>query len=543
MLSRAVVPDPVRPDVPVVGAGRSGPVGLLRAPLWVLAVLALLLPGCQGSPAPGSESRSEAGPAVLRVGTPFLSSPDPVRGGFNAVQFGLAETLVRLDAELRPQPWLATAVEPRSPTTWEVTVREGVTFHDGAPMDAPAVKASLERAVELSASAKTLLRLRDIAVRDPHRLLITTEAATPDLPGLLSEPSTAIVSTAAARAQGGAFRDRPVTTAMFRVERYALDRELEAVRYDGYWGGRPASERLRVSVLTDATARFLALQSGQLDVALDVQPENVQKIEGDPDLRAVTAAPVSTVFAYLNQARGPWDDLRVRQALAHAVPPREAVVRSVLRGRGQPAAGIFPPAVLDCALAPAYPHDPEAARRLLAAAGYRDGDRDGVLERDGKPLELVLLSYPQRSALTPTAEVLQAQLGAVGVKARIQVVEQIDEALERQSWDAGMYFNNFAATGDPYGSLSRFFRTGGDANAGRYSNRSVDRDIDRLRTLTDREQRRDSACQLERQLAQDVAVLPLAYPNYVYGVSSRVRGFEAAHPFLLYFMTGEIGKG
>jgi peptide/nickel transport system substrate-binding protein len=514
---------------------------LVRPPLCWLVLLALVLTACQGDAAPAADSAKGGG--VLRVGTPFLSQPDPVRGGFNAVQFGLAETLMRLDTDLQPQPWLATAVQPRSATTWEVRLREGVTFHDGASMDAPAVKASLERAVELSPTAQTLLGLTGITVEDPLTLSIVTETPTPNFPGLLTEPSTAIVNAASAAALGEAFTDRPVTTAMYRVERYELDRELVAVRYDDYWGEPAQAERLVVNVLPDASARLLGLQSGQLDVAVDIQPESIAQIQGDDELRAVAAAPVATIFTYLNQAQGPLNDLRVRQALAHAVPPRETVVQAVLRDQGEPAAGIFPPAVLDCGANEPFRHDPEAARRLLASAGYRDGDGDGVVERDGRPLRLVLLSYPQRPALTPTAEVLQSALAEVGVKVEIRVVEQIDQALERDSWQASMYFNNLASTGDPYGSLSRFFRTGGDANAGQYSNPAVDRDIDRLRTLTEREQRRALACEIERELARDVAVLPLAYPNYVYGVGPDVTGFDTAHPYFLYFMTGEIGKG
>lgn len=506
-----------------------------------VAVVALLLTACQGPPGSPAASGREA--TDLRVGTPFLSQPDPVRGGFNAVQFGLAETLMRLDTDLRPQPWLATSVVPRSATTWEVTLREGVTFHDGVLMDATAVKASLERAIELSARAKTLLGVADITVQSPLTLSITTQTPTPNLPGLLTEPATAIVNAAAAKAKGEAFTDAPVTTAMFRVERYQLDRELTAVRYDGYWAGPAATQRLVVSVLPDASARFLALQSGQLDVAFDIQPESVGQITDDPKLRAVPAKPVATIFAYLNHAKPPLDDVRVRQALAHAVPPRDTVVDTVLRGQGRPAAGIFPPAVLDCSLDQPYPHDPQEAQRLLSAAGYRDDDSDGMLERDGRPLELVLLSYPQRPALTPTAEILQSELAAVGFKVQVQVVEQIDEALERQSWGAAMYFNNLAATGDPYGSLSRFFHSGGDANAGRYSNASVDREIDRLRAFTDPDQRRDLACQLDRQLTRDIAVLPLAYPDYVYGATASVTGFDTAHPYFLYFMTDQIGKG
>jgi peptide/nickel transport system substrate-binding protein len=541
VLSRSRSPQDDQADVAAADGSRTASRRVLRPPLLWAGLLALVLTACQSNAAVPAADSAE-GRGTLRVGTPFLSQPDPARGGFNAVQFGLAETLMRLDTDLQPQPWLATAVQPQSPTMWEVRLREGVTFHDGMPMDAPAVKASLERAVEMSPSARTLLGLKTIRVDGPLTLSIVTEAPTPNFPGLLTEPSTAIVNAASAAAQGEAFTDRPVTTAMFRVERYELDRELVAVRYDGYWGQPPRTERLVVSVLTDASARFLGLQSGQLDVAVDIQPESVGQIQSDDELRTVAAAPIATIFTYLNQAQAPLNDLRVRQALAHALPPRETVVQAVLRGQGEPAAGIFPPTVLDCAADEPYRHDPEAARRLLASAGYRDSDRDGVVERDGQPLRLVLLSYPQRPALTPTAEILQSALAEVGVTVEIRVVEQIDQALERDTWQASMYFNNLAATGDPYGSLSRFFGTGGDANAGRYSNPTVDRDIEQLRTLTQRDQRRDLACQIERELARDVAVLPLAYPEYAYGVGPDVTGFDAAHPYFLYVMTSEIGK-
>lgn len=535
MLFRRLSPERAGNDA-VVG-GRSHPASL-RPQLWWLSLLALVLTACQSSP-PATAVDAEA--KVLRVGTPFLSQPDPVRGGFNAVQFGLAETLMRLDTDLRPQPWLAVSVTPRSATTWEVALREGVTFHDGTPMDAAAVRASLQRAIELSPSAKTLLGVEAISVEGPLTLLVTTLTETPGFPGLLTDPSTAIVDAASAAEQGKAFTDNPVTTAMFRVERYELDQELVAVRYDGYWGGQPATEELQVSVLTDPSARFLALQSGQIDVAFDVQPESVRQIEENEKLRAVAAAPVSTIFAYLNHAQPPLNDPAVRRALAHALPPRADIVEAVLRGQGTPASGIFPPAVLECSLEQPYRHDPELSRRLLTQAGYRDGNGDGILERQGVPLEVELLSYAQRPALTPTAEIVQSALAAAGIRAEIRVVEQIDQALESDGWNGAMYFNNLASTGDPYGSLSRFFRTGGDANAGQYRNPAVDRDIDRLRTLVDREQRRDLACQIERALARDVAVLPLAYPNYVYGVAAGVRGFDRAHPYFLYFMTGEIG--
>lgn len=511
----------------------------LAGSVRLLLVLPLLLTAC----ATPSTSPADAGPPpALRVGTPFLSQPDPVRGGFNAVQFGLAETLLRLGEDLQPQPWLATAVEPRSPTSWAVTLRPGVTFHDGTAMDASAVQASLERALELSASARGLLGVTGMQVEAPDVLLLTTASPTPHFPGLLTHPATAVVSAAAADRMGDAFTERPVTTAMFQVERYALDRELVATRYDGYWGGPARTRRLEVTVLADADARLLGLQSGQLDVAFDLAPAHVRQVAADDALRVVRPAPVATVFAYLDHSRPPLDDLRVRQAVAHAAPGRAALVDAVLRGQGQPAVGVFPPAVLGCRADEPYRHDPELSRGLLAAAGYRDDDGDGVRERDGQPLEITLLSYPQRALLAPTAEILQSALREVGVAVSIREVEQIDQALERDDWHAAMYFNNLAATGDPYGSLSQFFRTAGEANAGGYSSRAVDEGIDRLRGVTDREQRRALACQIQGTLTADVAVLPLTHPSHVYGASTAVAGFDTAHPYFLYFVTGELAR-
>ncbi len=508
----------------------------------LLFVLSMLSAACAGSAT--AQEPSSAG--VLRVGAPFFSSlPDPVAGGgFNALQFGLVETLMRLDPDLAPEPWLAEDIRARSDSVWAITLREGVTFHDGSAVDAEAVKASLQRAIAESEAASALLDVADITVEDPLTLVVTTATPSPNFPGLLTDPSTAIVSAAAARAQGDAFASKPVATGMFTVEEFELDNRLVAVRYEGYWGEQPKTERLEVNVQADASARFLALQSGQIDLAFDISPESVTQIEGDPTLRAVAAASVSTMFIYLNQTKEPWDDLRVRQALAQAAPSGEALVRSVFRGQAEAAVGNLPPAVLDCPeISKPYVNDPEAAQRLLSEAGYEDRDGDGVLERDGQPLTLIMLSYPQRPALTPMAEIIQASLQPIGVQVEIQSVEDINGALATEPWDGAMYFNNMAATGDPFGSLSQFFATGGDANRGGYTNPSVDASIERLRALSARAERRALACEIDQQLLEDVAIIPLVYPRYVYGVSAGVTGFEDPHPYFLYFMNSEIARG
>lgn len=533
----------------------------------LLAAVGLLLAACGSPPAaqaPTDLASTEVSAAVapteipavaaspempgsnepLRIITPFLSLPDPAKGGgFNAVQFGVGETLMRLDETFTPVPWLATDLVPVDATTWRITLREGAVFHDGAPVDAAAVKASLERAIALIPTAATLLDLATITVVDARTLTLTTAEPNPRMPGLLTEPSTVIVNTQAAEAMSEeAFGGQPVMTGVFKIEQFVQDREAVLVRHDAHWDAPARSARVVVNVQSDANARMLALQSGQVDLAIDIRPEAVQVAEADQSLRVVRAAPVATMFMYLNQRKPLWQDARIRQALAYAVPPREALVQAVFRGEAIPAVGPIPPSVLTCDNLSGYTQDLNRARALLADAGFSDGDGDGLLERDGEPLRMLVLSYPQRPALTPMAEIIQANLQEIGIAMEIQSVEQINEALANQDWDGGMYFNNMAATGDPYGSLVQFYTTEGAANRGSYRNAEVEAAIAALQPITDRAERLRQSCAISQQLLDDAAIVPLVYPNYNYAVARSVVGFDTAHPYFLYLLTNAIGR-
>lgn len=523
----------------------------MRRPLFFAAraaAVAAVLSACGGTPASPSMSSAASGHAAdaapsnrpLRIGTPFLSSPlDPVSGGgFNAIQFGVGETLTRLDDQFAAVPWLAEAIAQRDETTWAITLRQGALFQDGAPVTAEAVKRSLERAVEGVAGAKDLLDAAQIVASDERTVQITTSHANPLLPNILTDPAFIIVNTAAAQQQGDAFALKPVMTGVYQVAEFAVDQRLVLQANPRYWGGAAKTSRVEVTVLADASARILGLQSGELDIAVDLRPESVDVASASPELKVVHAQPVSTIFMYLNEQRPALADIRVRQAIAHAIPQRDALVSAVLRGHGLPAAGQIPPSILACQGIQAPAHNLETARHLLAEAGYADSDGDGVVEKGGTPLRLVVASYPQRPALTPMAEIIQASLKQAGIAMEIQSSEQINSTLSAGAWDGSMYFNNMAATGDAYGSLDAFFRTGGAANRGGYSSASIDQQLDALQPLSDRADRAAQACAIQQLLLDEAATIPLAYPNYSYGVSKQVGGFDAAHPFFLYFLNG-----
>jgi peptide/nickel transport system substrate-binding protein len=454
---------------------------------------------------------------------------------------GLGETLFKLGKDLRPEPWLAASAQRLDEKTWEITLRPGVKFHNGAPMDAAAVKASLERAIAKSSVAKSVLDIYRIEVKDPLTLKVVTNNPSPTLPGLLTEPASTIVDAAVAEAMGDAFAEKPVLTGPFKVERLQIDRELVAVRHKEYWGPSPLVDRVIFLYLPDNNTRVLALQSSDVDIAQYIAPESVPTVRNAPGLVVMPAQPVALEFMYLNFQRGPWKDPMVRQAIALAIN-REALVKGVMHGLGTAAVSPFPPAFLECVQIPGYPFDPAKARQLLAQAGYQDRDRDGFVEKEGQALTMTLLTYRQRPELPPMAEAIQGSLKVIGVKVEVRTVEQINAALSQSDWDGGMYFNNMSTTGDPYWALSQFFLTGGPANRGGFSSLRIDQLARQVGQAADRQTRERLACDASRAIADELPIIPLLYPNFNYGVSKKVVGFDEPHPFFLYFMDSKIGK-
>jgi ABC-type transport system substrate-binding protein len=140
------------------------------------------------------------------------------------------------------------------------------------------------------------------------------------------------------------------------------------------------------------------------------------------------------------------------------------------------------------------------------------------------------------------AEAVQGNLGAIGIKVEVQLVEQIDAALEQGDWDGAMYFNNMVTTGDPYWALAQFFMAGGEANFGGYSSPKIDGLIRQVGQATQRQAREQAACAASQTIADELPVIPLLYPSFNYGVSAGVVGFDDPHPFFLYFMDSQVGK-
>ncbi len=501
------------------------------------------------APATSAPATDEEERPILKSGVIWLDSPlDPVESGWVANQSAMSENLFRLSGTtLSPEPWLATKATQVDSLTWQIEIRTGVKFHNGNVMDAQAVKASLERAIRLSPASADILSIDTITVEDEQTITVKTTAPQPTLPGLLITPALAITDAAAADAAGeGNFIAAGALTGPYIPTEYIQMEYLYSVANDDYWGGAPPLAGINHVAIPDTNSRELALQAGDIDVAVNVSPDGAQVINAHQGTRTQTAGiGTSLVLWWVNFERGTLSDPLVRRAVAHAIN-RESIAGSIApAGSGSFAELLLPEVLASCPGVSAPGYNPDEARSLLAQAGYADSDGDGILDKEGQPLEIVIGGYPQRFQLPIMAEAAQAMLADVGIKAEVLITEWT--VVNEPAWDLFGWYNGVVeGGGDPVFNISKFAGLRADAggsgsnNYGHYDNSGLVDIVARSVSVADLDGRKQIACEALAVITEETAFLPVAHVNMVYGVSDRVTDFEA-HPSSYYFFNHRVG--
>lgn len=392
---------------------------LLR--LCLLAILMALLPlSVQAAPRD-----------TLRVGLQ-LEPPnlDPTSGAATAtddvVYATIFEGLTRIAADGTIKPWLASGwTVSDDGLTYLFELRPGIRFHDGSLLTADDVVFSLSRAIEpttTNAQAQALRAIKAIVATGPLEVRIDLAERDSGFTTLLSLGDCVIVS----RASADNLATAPVGTGPFRFASWRRGDAVTLERFDGYWGRPARLSRLVFRFMADPNAAYAAIRAGDLDIFPDFPaPEVLDQLAADPRLKLVTTPSEGEVILAINQRHGPLSDIRVRQAIAHAVD-RRSIIEGSMYGHGTPIGSHFPPQNPDYVdLTGQYPHDPAIARHLLAQAGYANG------------LDLTL-KLPPPAYARRGGEIVAAQLATVGIRARIVNVEWaawLDEVYQRHDFE------------------------------------------------------------------------------------------------------------
>ena len=336
------------------------------------------------------------------------------------------ETLVGYDS-------VSTAVVPQLAHAWDVTddqltwtfhLRSGVHFHDGTPFNAQAMLFSLGRQlypdhpfhkVEGGYKYWKDMGMDDIveSLAAPNDSTFVIRLKTPNAPFLsnLAMNFCAAVSPSAIKKHGRDYFKNPVGTGPFHFVEWRKDERIVLARNDDYWGAKAKVARLIFKPIQEASVRFLELSQGSIHGLDNISPEYIGEIRANPQLQLLTQPGMNVGYLAMNMEKPPFDDLRVRRAINHAID-KQALVDNFYQGLAMAAKNPIPPTLWSYNdRIPGYVYDPDKARALLAEAGYPDGFDT---ELWAMPLPRPYMPQPEK-----IAQAVQADLEQIGVRARI----------------------------------------------------------------------------------------------------------------------------
>jgi peptide/nickel transport system substrate-binding protein len=479
---------------------------------------------------------------TLIVGTMWESLPlsmKPRRSRFFN-ESEILDTLIKLDYDMNLVPGLATAWERSSPTVWHLHLRDGVRFQDGTPLDAAAVKNSLERVTALLPYAADLLNITRIDATGPLDLDIETSEPFAALPNQLTDAITVVYAPASFDAEGQFVK--PIGTGPWRFVDYVKQDRTVVERFDSYWGDAPSLKRVVYRYIPDHNSRSLALEAGEIDFATNLPPADVERLRADPDFKVYTAPTAGLYYGAFNTVGDtPLADPRVRLALNYLID-RDVLVQGALDGIGEPAWQFFAPQFpwVPKGVSP-YKVDTAKAAALLAQAGY--AKQDGKWQRDGKPLTLRILSYSSRTEMSPITEALAALLANAGIASDVQLFtwEGMLDLVRRGQYDISVVFWTPEMTGHPDLHLKSQFHSKAEMNYQGWVNPRFDELVDKGRTLDAGEAWNATYREALEILQEDAPILPLVHKVFVVASSDDIEGYRI-HPSAFFFDFKNVSK-
>jgi peptide/nickel transport system substrate-binding protein len=454
----------------------------------------------------------------------------------------ILEPLITVNQDMEIEGRLATDWEFIDATRLRFTLRQDVTFTDGTPFNADAVKFTWDRAFNSNPPGRWKSLAGPIeGVEVVDEFTVDLVASQPYGPLLLTAamPYTGVVSPTAVERLGEGFSRAPVGTGPFKFVEWRTNDRIVLEANEEYWRGRPALDRVVFRTVPEEGARMLSLRTGEADMVLLPTPSELSALEADPNFIVEGAPGVGVFYLAFNLERPLVEDVRVRRAVAHAID-RELIVEAILEGTGVLATSVIGEPVFgykDMKLLERYPYDPERAIELLEGAGYTRGNDGFMRDAEGNVLRFDALPSNGRSLKDrEIAETLQEFLRQVGIDVDLHLFEwattfelmrgeHLDYELNSFTWftttadaDYTMY-SNYVSSELPPASWNRW----------RYANPDVDAWLKAARASLDQEERAELYGRVQDQLAEDLPAIPLYGSFEVAALSSDVTGYRA-HP-------------
>lgn len=433
-------------------------------------------------------------------------------GAYRATDL-IYDGLVQLAPDLKPQPALALSWENPEPTVWIFRLRPNVKFHDGSPFTAEDVVFTYQTILNPSSNAPMralFTPVKSIEAVDPLTVKFTLSA--PYAP-LLSYLDIGIVSKKYVEG-GGDTALKPVGAGPMKLGDWRRGSILRLEPNADYWGGAPAAKPIEIVVVGDNTARAQAFEAGDLDlIQSPLSPRDIQRLAADKKYGSAIIPGLGVTYLNFNTADPLLADPKLRAAIAMLVD-QNAIVGQIYEGVDKVATSVLMPSSWSySADIKQPPFNVEAAKAAFAALGWKPVN--GVLQKDGKKLHIVLSTHSEDPNRVQAVEFLQATFQSAGVETELRVSDwpsfSVNYVQKSQHQIALLGWLNIV---DPDRLLYGQLHTGGPLNWGGYSNKEVDAALDEGRSALGTDKRAEAYRKAATILAAEVPYYIVSYQGY-----------------------------
>ncbi len=422
------------------------------------------------------------------VEPPGLDPTTATSAAIPRVVYGnVLEGLVRIDRNGKIIPALASDYKiSKDGKGYTFTLKKGVKFHDGKSFDAEDVKFTFGRLMDPQVTIPNRRYYQDIEsieVADPHTVKFKLKNPSSMFLFNLARPDSVIIHKQAA----DNLKTAPVGTGPFKFVEWVRGDRITLAKFAGYHRkGLPYLEKTTFKFIGDPSAQIAGLRAGDIDViGYDVSPENALLLEKDPKFKVLNGYTTTEVILSTNQTRKPFDDVRVRRAMAHAID-RSALIKGAMSGYGTPIGSHMDPGnpnYID--LTSTYPYNPEKAKQLLAEAGYPNGFE-------------AVIKLPERFAYAKrSGEIITDMLSQVGIRLKIELTEWgqwIDRVLNNADFDLTVIGHSEPFDINIYANPKYYFR---------YDNPKFQETLKKAEMEPDPKLRRNLYAALQKMITED----------------------------------------
>lgn len=500
-----------------------------RRAVAVCAALVLLLASCATGNrvdlGGGASSNLIAGIA----GEPDQLDPHKTTAYFSfEVLENVFDTLVEPDAQLRMQPALAQSWETApDQLSWTFHLRPGVKFHDGRPLTADDVVYSYRRIIdEKLANVDKFSAVTEVSAPDPATVVINLSRPTPNLlTNLGGFKGMAIVQRE--NVESGAVATDPVGTGPFAFAGAKSGDSITLSANPDYWGGAPQITGVTYRFISEPSTALSALQAGEIDWTDSVPTQRVAQLRGDDSIRLEVTPSNDYWYLALNQAREPWNDVRVRRAIAYGID-RPSILTATSYGTAAANQLAIPEGNPWFTPYDRYRFDLDESRKLLQEAGTEPGELD----------MLVTNEYPETIT---AAQIVAANLAPLGFTVRIRTVDFATWLDEQNHGNFDMLMMGWLGNIDPDDFYYAQHHTDGTSNAQKFSDPEVDRLLDAGRVETDPQARHDIYARASTRIADEVSYIFLYNPSVIQAWNPDLSGYEARRDGAIRFRAARFG--